>query len=536
VSYKILHISRTITFLPYLLFLTFFTSNVIASTYYISPDGSDKSTGTNIIQPFKSFKHSFSILQGGDELILLDGDYSESNGTGILRGQGLYGQQLVHSAAIPSGKSVKELTRIRALNFGKVRLYNIESLPSGHGKPLHIGTKKRKDKFIYINGIIFEGGGKLYNTQHITIKNSGFHGSFGIGSNDHHFNNDFNLIEDVWIWTNNSRISASNYRAHKNVWRRVLVKSDGCDYPGCESYPKKDPSVGITVYDSQDVSLQNIIVIDRLIRNDIPYGDFASAQHTSDPKYHLGRNEWLGSISINSQDMSMHFEADNIISKNEGHVWRIKDFLSINSPRGGINLGNTPYNYDKSSRPVSTIENATILLPQAKKNISAIRVSPQVTSTKISNSITVGATRTGFNAKGSVVRDSVSYNPKSTEKAFDVKLCEKNCIKIDTNPRNDGSLSFTINPYKRSTIESLGEIKTHIGASITHKTGADGSKFGGKNYNKLTKNLLWPWPNEKIILNEICKKIKQGICNTPNNTNRIFNYILDNLHEPILQK
>lgn len=507
----------------------------MSATYYISPNGSDKNIGTKSTQPLKSFKYSFSILQGGDELILLDGDYSEKNGTGILRDKGLYGEPLTNSAAIPSGISAENPTIIRALNFGKARLHDIKSLRSGHGKPLQIGTKHRKDKFIYINGLIFEGGGKLYNTHHITIKNSGFHGSFGIGANDHNYNNDYNLIEDVWVWTNNSRISASNYRAHKNVWRRVLIKSDGCDYPGCNGpNGKKDPSVGITVYDSQDVSLQNIIVIDRLIRNDKPYGDFATAQHTDNIEYYLGRNEWLGSISINSQDMSMHFEADNVISKKQGKIWVIKDFLSIGNPKGGINLGNRPYNYDKASQPVSSIDKATVLLSAAKNNVSAIRVSPEVTSVLISNSITVGATRTGYNAKGSVVTDSASFNPKSTEKDFDIKLCKKNCIQLSENPLNNSSLTSTIQRYNQVSIKGLEKIKTGIGASIFYKIGTDGSRFGDKDYHNLTKHILWPWPNEETALTEICNKvkIKTGICNAPNNkTNRIYNYILKSFQE-----
>lgn len=52
-------------------------------TYYMSPTGSDAGTGTKA-QPFRSFPHALSQLGPGDTLIVLDGSYSSSVGTGYL--------------------------------------------------------------------------------------------------------------------------------------------------------------------------------------------------------------------------------------------------------------------------------------------------------------------------------------------------------------------------------------------------------------------------------------------------------------------
>jgi hypothetical protein len=54
-----------------------------APAYYISPTGSDAGPGTKA-QPFRSFPHALSQLAPGDTLIVLDGNYASSAGTGYL--------------------------------------------------------------------------------------------------------------------------------------------------------------------------------------------------------------------------------------------------------------------------------------------------------------------------------------------------------------------------------------------------------------------------------------------------------------------
>jgi len=275
------------------------------ASFYISPAGSDSNSGRRAGEPFRTFEHAFRKLLAGDELILLDGVYSESAGTGHI---GYVDANTVDasttkvggrkSAQIPSGLSATRPTYVRALNPGKVKIIG----------ELFVGRSFRKDSHIVIRGITFEGGGTLYNANHITVRECGFHGPFGIGTNDHKQGNDYNLIEDVWIWASRERIIASNYRSRYNVWRRVLVRGDGCGTQECLG--SQNPNVGITVYDSSDISLQNVMVVDRILQpTDSPYSDFAVAQHT--PGSHLfGRNEWLGTISLKAPDTGYYMEPD----------------------------------------------------------------------------------------------------------------------------------------------------------------------------------------------------------------------------------
>ncbi|WP_196138876.1 putative Ig domain-containing protein [Aliikangiella sp. G2MR2-5] len=481
--------------------------------YYLSPEGSDNNDGTSASTPWRTFERAFDTagggMEGGDELILLDGTYSIANGTGILREVDDHGNPLDYSGSIPSGINRDYPTIVRAANPGRVIVAGPEGV-----RPIFIGRSSRKDRYIEVSGMRFEGGGTMFNSQYVVFRNSGFHGPLTIGTNDHDNGNTHNLIEDVWVWTNNWRASAMNYKAHYNVWRRVILRSDGCDEAGCESAPKADPSIGFTVYDSHDVSVQNVIVVDRLIRNDSPYGDFATAQHTADSQYHLGRNEWLGTMSINSQDAAMHFEADNVIGGGDP-IWTIKNFVAVGNPDGGINIGNQPYNYGSAGSPPSVIENSTIVLENPAENRSGIRVSSGQHNVTARNTLAIGATRTGFNMLASTAEDSVAYNPQASEGDFDVANCIGQCVSLNSNPLNNGSLIYPTRVEAGSAVDNAisGE---SVGATVMYQYGISGTIHGEAGYNMLSDQALWPWPNEDRIKKEMCEdmNITRGFCST----------------------
>jgi hypothetical protein len=314
-----------------------------ATTYYISPSGSDSNNGTSSSAPFKTFAKAFGVLPAGGELILLDGTYTSSANGAIHWDTSLYGNA---SAQIPSGISTTQMTYVHALNPGNVKIM------SG----LFMGRSSRKDSFIRIEGITFDAGsitdgGALYNTSFIIIRNCGFHSTskdggnvFGAGTNDGDWGNTDNLFEDIWVWGQN-RIIVGNYRADRNTWRRVVLRGDGCSSSACAG--SGNPNVGITVYDSAHVTLENIIVIDRiLVGSGNNYGDFAVAQHT--PGLPGGDNVWLGDISINSPDVGFYFEPDQqTITPAE----TLKNVVVLNSTEDAISVA-------RSGQVI--IENATL--------------------------------------------------------------------------------------------------------------------------------------------------------------------------------
>jgi hypothetical protein len=408
-------------------------------------------------------------MKAGDELILLDGTYTGATNGYMNFDMASYGGCTPNCAQIPSGTASAQ-TYVHALNPGKVTVMG----------RLWIGRSFRKDSYIKIQGITFEGGGSLYNTSYVTIKDVGFHGGLDVGTNDGNWGNTYNLFEDVWVWATGARGIVFNYRAHNNVWRRVIVRGDGCGTSGCAG--SGNPNIGITVYDSHDVSLQNVMVVDRVLSpTDSPYSDFASAQHTADPQYYYGRNEWLGILSVNAPDTSLYFEPD--LGQTVDPTVKIVDGIFYGSTDVGINLARAGTN--------NLIDKVTVKVFGSSGQ--GIRVAPEMTTGILRNAIVLGSGVWGINS---------SYKPENvtvffTGTPYNQTTCSVGCSTAD--------------PNMRYIVQSPDATK---GANMLYRYGAEGTRYGDAGYNTLTSNTLWPWPNEDRIKQEMCANTTRGFCST----------------------
>ncbi|MBI3546806.1 MAG: hypothetical protein HY081_09495 [Gammaproteobacteria bacterium] len=473
--------------------------NASATTYYISPTGSNWNNGKSSAAPFKSFEHAFNKMSAGDELVLLDGTYSEAADTGYI-GYTDYSTHSggAHTDQIPSGLSAARPTYVHAQNPGKVTVVG----------QLFIGRSFRKDSFIKIQGITFEGGGSLFNANYVTIKDCGFHGSFGIGSNDHDQGSDYNLIEDVWVWAAGVRIVAINYRSRFNVWRRVLVRGDGCNRSECRG--GGNPNVGITVYDSSNISLQNVMVVDRILaKGDDPYADFAVAQHTPGA-YLFGKNEWLGTLSLRAPDTGYYMEPDR-----EGTIdptIRIVNAIAWDSAELGFNLRRAGTN--------NFLENLTVRALGG----DGVRVAPELDSGILRNVISVNAERYGINS---------NYVP-SYVNVFNAKLgpyrqttCSVGCYALNPLAGENPPLKYLVRIEPHSFLKAKGFQGADIGANLLYRYGADGARYGETGFNILSTVPLWPWPNEKRIKEEMCQRVQvtRGFCQKQSLTHYIWEYL-----------
>jgi hypothetical protein len=427
-------------------------------TYYLSPTGRDRHDGQSMEKPMRSFERAFSRMRSGDALVLLDGVYSAAAGTGTI-----HWNDGAASAQIPSG-TASATTEVRALNPGSVTIQG----------PLFVGRKSRKDSHIRIQGITFEGGASLYNTSFITITDSGFHGPFGIGTNDHEEGNSDNLIEDVWIWSGGSRIVAINYRGNRNVWRRVVIRGDGCGTAECSG--SGNPNVGFTVYDSADVSVQNVLVVDRILMgSDSPYADFACAQHTPDPRYHFGRNEWLGVMSLNAPDIGFYCEPDS--GGTVAPVLAIRDSVFWNARFGGLNLARSGAQH--------TLDRIWI-----RSGGDGFRFAPELarSGARISRLSVSGAGRYAINSSIGATDSVVSGR---WEAAMNQLGCVSRCT-VDPNPASSSAVA----PPGKNLV----------------RYGTDGTRFGEPGYNAPSEHSVWPWPNEERMKREMCAETKRGFC------------------------
>jgi hypothetical protein len=445
-------------------------------------------------------------MAGGDELILLDGTYSEPT-TGYISYLG------TNSAQPPSGTGATAMTFIHALNAGSVTIQG----------GLFVGRSTRKDSYIKFQGITFNGGASLYNTSFVTLKDVGVHGALDVGTNDHDQGNTDNLIEDVWVWAAEQRIIAINYRADRNVWRRVVVRGDGCSSTECLN--SGSPNVGITVYESRDVSLQNVIVVDRILSQAAidagnRYADFATAQHTGTASLYLGRNEWLGCVSINGPDAGFQFEADSTIPSDP--TWTLKNVVAIGSGIDGINVGS-------NGRVV--VENATAV--NSTLTGDGLRVAPGSVGTSVSNILVKGFNR-GLNS---------SLVPSYTD-TFGSTLLYNQTTPTSartTNPSADGatpSLRYPVRIETGSALKGAGAGGADIGANVVYRYGVDGARYGTAGVNTLGTATLWPWPNEARIKTEMCAATSRGFCSAAKrldgaNPVTLTSYIWEALGNPL---
>ena len=414
-------------------------------------------------------------MAAGDELVLLDGSYSAAVGTGTM-----HWNNGTNSAQIPSGAAGRATT-IRALNPGKVVIQG----------GLFIGRSTRKDSYIAVQGLTFEGGGELYNTSFVTIKDCGFHGGFGIGTNDHENGNTDNLIEDVWAWADQQRIIAINYRAHRNVWRRVVVRGDGCGTSECTG--SGNPNVGFTVYESHDVSVQNMLVVDRILApGDEPYSDFAVAQHTPDaPQYALGRNEWLGTMSLNGPDIGYYMEPD--VGGTVDQTIKISNAVAWNSP-GGFNMARSGTN--------NVLENLTVFA----RGDDAVRVAPELLNGILRNVVVQGTGRYAINS--AYQGDFVNVNGTWSSSPFN-QTTPSNIL--PGNPLGS-ALKYLTRIEAGASLKGKGVGGADVGANVVYRYGTDGKRHAEVGYNSLGTAALWPWPNEARIKAEMCAATARGFC------------------------
>ncbi|NOY89560.1 MAG: hypothetical protein GXP55_00025 [Deltaproteobacteria bacterium] len=301
---------------------------------HVATDGDD-GAACSADAPCLTFARAAEVMVSGDELVVHPGRYPLAV-HGSLRLFTSGGSPVPLSGAVPSGIDADQPTVIRALTPGSV---DIEG-------GLTLGTRSAKVRYAFIYGLTFHGGGQIYNGDYNVVKACGFEGGFAIGTIDHAQGNTFNLLEDVWLWGKNVRVLGINYRAHHNTWRRVLLRTDGCDEDYCGERAG-NYAVALSAYNSHDTTFENVLVLDRVLgANPYGYADFATAQHdSSQPEQpegeRLGRNRWLGCMSIHSEDAALVFEADAVET---GTTGTLIDFVALDTAAGvSIDPAHRPY-------------------------------------------------------------------------------------------------------------------------------------------------------------------------------------------------
>jgi hypothetical protein len=482
-----------------------------ATTYYLSPSGNNSASGLTEAAPWKTFAKAFGAMKASDELVLLDGTYSVAAGTG---GYNYDTSNYPNSGQAPSGASKTAMTVVRAKNEGNVLIT----------VPLYIGRSSGRQQFIKLQGISWRSGdltGLVRNASYIYIKNSGFYttanaDALGLGlgiSDDSWPSTDHLLVEDTWI-AGQSRGIAVNFGGRYNVWRRVIVRGDGCNSSGCTG--SGNPNIGITVYASANTSMQNVMVVDRVLGGGTSYADFAQAQHGNFAGGLHGQNEWLGVMSLHSEDAGFTMDPDtteltpgstfrNVVA------WDVGGWCMALYKSGQVDLQHVTCGV--RSNPTAGLYLASGLASGGVLANALVQHS--------SGSGGIGVTSSVYTP--SYVDLAGTWSPSYSDKS-----CSSGC-KTST-PTSDGataSQKYITRIESGSALSGTGLNGEDYGANIVTRYGNDGAFYGDAGYNSLTSTALWPWPNDARIKKELCSdvSITRGFCANSSFTNYVWSYL-----------
>ncbi len=442
---------------------------------YVDDTGTDSGNCTNPSSECQTLGYAIQQMNGSDTLIVRDGLYEQPNDAIVTA---------------PSG-TASGYTIIKAENDGGAVINAKLSLkdPVHHIQLEGIKWKGSNNDVITGNNIkifrcAFEGGPAGGNTH-----------NFNIGTNDDDRKARNILIEDSWFYGLGGRYTLLIIWASEVVIRRTTIRHDGgWDTAGLIT-PGSTPESGITIYNSENVQLQNVIVLD--------------------------------SITTSFQDAEMlrprNFTAAFYNVSNEPDRYRntrIVGSISFNNIR-------TAFGYDDGSNKVNAIiENSAAWRADNAEGYfagSALTISNKdqvearnltlINSQKSGTSNTTAVANWGENATGFLtIKNSIITNApkgfKGSSESYNVcdLISQQDCNTTNSYsyiPQSNGLLYLT-RIEDGSNLEVDGENGSTIGATIINRIGQSGTLYGEPNFDTLLNEPLWPWTNQARMVADFC--------------------------------
>ena len=442
---------------------------VNASTYYVNPAVTNDSGSGTKERPKKHLASGLALLsaKGGDTLILAAGLYDSPR------------DAITRSTAIHNGRS-GAFNTIKAEADGSAVLAREFDLPL-------------TSAFLQFEGLKWDGAfTKAVAGHHLKFLRCAFRGGPGsgnaasvtVGTNDQSPGATYVLIEDSWIYGPGGRYKLLAYNAEYVVFRRVVVRHDGG-----WTYDHQNPQGGITIYNSKDVQLQNVMVID----SDLVYQGWEAGIYlpkSDDPKtlpLHSG-TRIKGSIVLNVAGNAIGFDG----------LGRIQDAQVDNTviwrAGGGIALNNGSHSVTAHNLTIGEISGAAFAVWGGKGSVLDVRHS------------IVHKVGSSFNRQAG----SLTHRYNNCHKVRAIRCSEIGETSYD--PMTNG-LKYLPQIEAASSLKTAGENMNQVGAQVLKRIGSANSLFGDDEFDSVTGDALWPWPNEERLRNDVCSgDITRGLC------------------------
>jgi hypothetical protein len=220
------------------------------NTYYLSPNGNDKNTGTSELQAWATFDRALnaqapgsSKLQPGDTLILLDGIYYQS-----LRPRGVTGQP---------GQPIT----VRAQHDGK-------AIIDGQGVKIPVEFEHKAVAYYYvIQGIVARNSSShvlsIYGTHNVFRRVSAYNANTDRNNHVILIIGNHNLLEDC-LASGTGRKMIVIFQGANNVIRRCFAywkEWDGREWHDCWPWGE-----GIEIYNASNNIIENSVAVGRVPR------------------------------------------------------------------------------------------------------------------------------------------------------------------------------------------------------------------------------------------------------------------------------
>jgi hypothetical protein len=443
-----------------------------AATYHVDANARDDSGDGSAERPKKRIASGLALLskKGGDVLVIAPG---------------VYGHPRDAIKAVPSGRPdaynvVKAATDGTTIIQVPLVLPNADHYVQFEGlKWDYPNYKGIRGRYVKILRCAFKGGGTTGNTSSVVI-----------GTNDFTPGAQYILIEDSWVYGPGGRYKLLVYNSDSVVIRRVVVRHDGGWI-----YDRNNPQGGITVYNSNNVRLQDVMAIDGLLglegfeSNIYFVGNDSSKTPTANVRVQ-------GAIVIGGAGNGIAFD-DHRPYENAS----VEDVVVWGTAAGGFASGGSAHQV--------TIDRALI-----RSKGTAFADWAYKGGIRVKNSIAYG------NAKvATAVQSSHLY-------AFDNA---QNNGGTPLDPLTNG-LKYLPRVEKGSKLMTMGEGGHQVGPQIVKRVGVSGTLFGEAGFEDVTKEDLWPWPNEQRIKADFAEDIARGFAATDKS---LTHYVWEQLGKPM---
>jgi hypothetical protein len=409
-----------------------------AATYYVDASAANNAGNGSSGSPKKYIGSGLALLSssGVDLLVVRNGTYSTTND---------------RMTGIPNGTS-GAYNVVRAENDGGAVITAAEGFDIA-------------SSYAQIEGFKFSGAyNKTVSGNHIKIKRCAFvNGPSGGNNVNLDFEGSYNLLEDCWIYGAGGRYKVIMWRADHLILRRVVIRDDG----GWTS-DNSDPEAGVVVYETSNVELQNVIVIDSNLstydNNNV--GAFYVTGHAGNPA--SNNVNFTGCMALNNRRSGWHNDTDD-----GGAGCTVTDTVIYATESEGMGTSNTSMNI-------------------AGTRITMGNIGDRFIGNWGDRSIAIYNSVFWSSAKASSGSAAVTYSDAYGQNDFSGSGV------IHVNPLTNGLL-YLPRIEAASILKNAGSGGTQAGAQILYKMGTDGTLYGENGYNSLTANALWPWPNEAGI-------------------------------------